>query len=51
MRRYRKKALSDHLRQRLAQDYREDILRLGDLIGRDLSGWLIPARRSSGLSR
>jgi hypothetical protein len=32
--------LSPEVRGRLVEDYREDILRLETLIGRDLSGWL-----------
>lgn len=32
--------LSDETRRRLTGIYRQDILRLQDLIGRDLEGWL-----------
>ena len=35
-----KQPLSRELRQNLLQEYREDILKLQDLIERDLSGWL-----------
>ena len=34
--------LSPELRQELLEVYREDILRLQDMIGRDLSAWLEP---------
>ena len=33
--------LSDEIRQQLIPVFREDILKLQDLINRDLSGWLI----------
>lgn len=36
-----KPALSAEIRQRLVKDYREDILKLQDLIQRDLSKWLV----------
>ena len=36
----RKPALADTLRQELRAAYREDVERLQDLIGRDLSHWL-----------
>jgi hypothetical protein len=32
--------LDPEIRARLTEDYREDILKLQDLIGRDLSHWL-----------
>jgi hypothetical protein len=32
--------LDPELRARLTEEYREDILKLQDLIGRDLSHWL-----------
>jgi hypothetical protein len=35
-----KPKLSPKLRKQLTEDYREDILKLQDLIGRDLSKWL-----------
>lgn len=35
-----KPSCSEETRKRLIEDYREDILRLEDLIGRDLSSWL-----------
>jgi len=39
--------LSPTLRAELLEDYREDILRLQDLIGRDLSLWLESDRAGS----
>lgn len=33
-------AFPDEVRSRLTDLYRQDILRLQDLIGRDLEGWL-----------
>jgi len=35
-----KQPLSRELRQNLLQEYREDILKLQDLIERDISEWL-----------
>jgi len=37
---YTKPALSNELREKLIQDFREDILKLQDLIKKDLSSWL-----------
>lgn len=39
MRAFEKPQLPDELRSSLTEDYRQDILKLQDLIGRDLSGW------------
>lgn len=33
--------MSDEIRMQLQNEYREDILKLQDLIGKDLSGWLV----------
>lgn len=38
-------SLSPRLRQRLHEEYREDIKTLGDMLGRDLSAWLSGADR------
>ena len=32
--------LPEHIREQLTEEYREDIIKLQDLIKRDLSGWL-----------
>lgn len=42
-----KPPLSPEVRARLVDTYREDVLRLQALIGRDLSAWLAPAPQSS----
>lgn len=41
-----KPKLPEHLRARLAEVYREDVTQLGDMLGRDLFGWLAPKAKT-----
>jgi hypothetical protein len=41
--------LRPEMRRHLINVYREDVLALGDLLGRDLSGWLDPTREAQGI--